>query len=226
MILGPARLSLEHRSILRRHRRLVRKFLRQDLQWGHADLKPLRGSLRLSLRDQQKGRCYFCRQPLHFERRNAYEDIEHYLDKSRPHYRRWAFSPVNLTIACRACNFVKSTRDLGDANVASSLHLTAAAGTFRWLHPYFDDFHANIEIGRGWVYSVKADAPKPVESGRLISELKLDEIQELLRRKQQLEDRKVRFIRFAQKCIRTNRKPLAIKILDMIADADQDAWAD
>lgn len=224
MTLGPTRLSLEHRSILRRHRRLIRKFLRQELEWGHADLKSLKGNLRLSLRSQQKGRCYFCRQPVHLERRNAYEDIEHYLDKSRLNYRRWAFSPVNLTISCRACNFVKSTRDLGDDNVANSSHLTPAAGTFRWLHPYFDDFHANIEIGRGWVYSVKADAPKPAESQRLISELKLDELEELLRRKQQFSDRKVRFLRFAAKCVRSNRRALAAKIIDLVAAAEEDAW--
>ncbi|MEP4035876.1 tyrosine-type recombinase/integrase [Pseudophaeobacter sp.] len=53
------------------------------------------------------GRCYYCRRKILSERRNVYEDIEHYLDKSKEYYRKWCFSPVNLLISCPCMQFRK-----------------------------------------------------------------------------------------------------------------------
>ncbi|MGO8047036.1 hypothetical protein ACC713_29495 [Rhizobium johnstonii] len=145
--------------------------------------------LRKSLRAQQVGRCYFCRQLVDQERRNACEDIEHYLDKSKPAYRKWAFSPVNLTMACHPCNMQKGNRDLGDAAIRASQSLRTGSGSFKWLHPYFDDFHLNIEIHPGWVYAVKPNAPKAAEATAMIVDLELDQIKRIQRTHQNLCER-------------------------------------
>ncbi|MBP2443773.1 HNH endonuclease [Rhizobium leguminosarum] len=226
MELGPNRLQPLHRPILRRDRRVVRQFFSQGLDWSDSKFRATKQILRSSLRRQQAGRCVFCRQSIRQERRNAYEDIEHFLDKSKPAYRRWTFSPVNLAIACRACNFVKSTKDLGDANVKKARGLTSASGSFEWLHPYFDDFHRNIDIGPGWVYAVKLRAPKQAQASQMIMDLQLHSVAEMMKRKYSASARKEKLLRFALKCMKAGRSALAEYILEALADAEANAWAE
>lgn len=216
-MLGPDRMMPVHRRLLKAttYKTARLKFLTGTIDWSDRSLTKLRTTLRSILRNQQDGRCFYCRQSILLERRNVYEDIEHYLDKSKGHYRRWAFSPVNLVLACRACNFVKGARDLGDAAVAGSISLTATAGSFRWVHPYFDNYHSNIKIENGWVYSVQPQAPKPDQALRLIEDLELDKI-ERIHRARYLRDRYVRRTNaVAARCIDQGNLVRARRVLEI-----------
>ncbi len=175
-MLGPS--SLDPRTLRKlikqkRYRHFVNKCNRGKMNWKDEEFDDLKLQIRLFLRTQQKKRCIYCRRIIPVERRNAYEDIEHFLDKSKPHYRKWSFSCVNLSLSCRACNFEKSTKDMGDATIRASVRHTSTAGEYLWLHPYFDDYHANIEIRKGWIYSIKKDAPQQVRARNLITGCKL-----------------------------------------------------
>lgn len=75
---------------------------------------------------------------------------------------------------------------------ASSLQATS--GSFRWIHPYFDDYHANIEIHPGWVYGVRAGGNKPIQARNLIRDLELDRIHTIVQRRQRLVDLMARAI--------------------------------
>ncbi|MEW5620690.1 hypothetical protein ABGT18_05075 [Pseudomonas putida] len=205
MTFGPGKLRPNHRQIIKRHLTEVRKFIDGDIEWSSKNFAPLKNSLRISLRKQQQGRCVYCRRKISIERRNTAEDIEHYLDKSKAQYRKWAFSPVNLAIACHPCNMQKSTKDMGDAEVALALSLTASSGDFRWIHPYFDDYFENIEIVESWIYVVKANAPQAERAKNMIKDCKLDQIQTIESGKKTVLDRIAKVQQLALKCFDNNR---------------------
>jgi hypothetical protein len=154
MNLGPSLLNLMHRRVMKgkKNKVLIQKYLSGKIDWDHKDLKEIKDRIRVVLRHEQNNRCIYCRRLIKVDRRNVSEDIEHYLDKSKPYYKKWAFTAVNLTLSCRPCNFVKSTKDLGYLALRNDVNIKNGIGRFRWLHPYFDDYHANIEIRKGWVY--------------------------------------------------------------------------
>lgn len=204
MNFGPGKLYPSHRYIIKRHSTEITKFIDGQLEWKSKDFAALKQSLRISLRKQQQGRCVYCRRKISIERRNSAEDIEHYLDKSKKKYRKWAFSPVNLAIACHPCNMQKSTKDMGDATIALAPGLTACAGEFRWIHPYFDDYFENIEIIESWIYIIKANAPKADRAKNMIIDCKLDQIQTIEAGKNFVLDRIDKAQRLALKCFESN----------------------
>ena len=204
MNFGPGKLYPNHRYIIKRHTTEITKYIEGHLEWKSKDFAPLKHSLRISLRKQQHGRCVYCRRKISIERKNTAEDIEHYLDKSKEKYRKWAFSPVNLAIACHPCNMQKSTKDMGDATIALALGLTANAGEFRWIHPYFDDYFENIEIIESWIYIIKANAPKGDRAKNMIIDCKLDQIQTIEAGKKFVLDRIDKAQRLALKCFDSN----------------------
>ena len=226
MTLGPGKLSPLHRYIFRRksYRVLRKKYYRGKLQWSDKALSPLKGELRLCLREQQNQRCYFCRRIILLERKNAYESIEHYLDKSKEIYKKWAFSPVNLTLSCHACNFQKSTRDLGDNGIRASIALRPGIGTFKWLHPYFDDYHASIEIKDGWVYSAIIGSPRQAQAQATISDCRLDKIETIEAHRFALSRYKLRILRLANKAIASGKIPRAQTLLSHLEKVEADSW--
>lgn len=173
----PDPLPRNHAKIIRYkiYEHLIKKYLDKEIEWSDKALKPLRDKIRHSIRDSQKQTCYYCRRPISIERRNIGEAIEHFLDKSKPYYRKWAFHPLNLVIACQPCNMEKSTKELGDKNMQNAKHLLPSAGDFRWPHPYFDSYDSNIEIAPGPIYSAILGAPKQ-QAYNMINELKLDSL--------------------------------------------------
>lgn len=174
----PDPLPMEHAKILRykSHKVRIAAFLADSMEWKDKSLQPLREAIRYSLRANQAQSCYYCRRLITIERRNMGEAIEHFLDKSKAHYRRWAFHPLNLVIACQPCNFVKSTKDLGDANVQAATYLQPNIGQFKWPHPYFDSYSENIKISRGPVYSPIPKAPRHAQASAMIEDLKLNSL--------------------------------------------------
>lgn len=204
MTLGPGKLAPTHKFIIRRYKPEIKRFNSGELNWQSRELSPLKKTIRMLLRKQQMGRCIYCRRKILIERRNATEDIEHFLDKSRDYYRRWAFSPVNLAIACHPCNLQKSIRNMGDARVISAQWLTSSSGQFTWLHPYFDDYHENIEIRPGWIYLIKNGAPRSAQARKMIKDCMLDSIQNIEGGRTIFLARLTRLQKLAFSCIRSN----------------------
>lgn len=217
MTLGPGILDKNIiRTILRRKifKLPIAKFHAEKLEWSHKDLAAVRSAVRLALREQQDKRCIYCRRRLKIERRNAYEDIEHFLDKSKPKYRKWAFCCVNLTLACHACNIQKSTKNLGAALISplGSVQYACGPNLYSWLHPYFDDYHANIEIGAGWTYKIKAGAPSPLKAKQLIKDLLLDDIKKIEADAEALKAELARLNILAMECV-TRKKMKSAQIV-------------
>ncbi len=177
----PDVLPREHARILRykTSKKLIAKYVGGAIEWDDKGLKIIRDAIRFALRDGQKQRCYYCRRMIPVQRRNVGEAIEHFLDKSKPHYRRWGLNPLNLVIACQPCNIVKSTKDLGDAAVRSAQFLSPGSGNFSWPHPYFDRYGENIRLAPGPVYSAIIGAPRFDEAVTMIGDLKLSSIPNL-----------------------------------------------
>lgn len=223
MSFGPGKLYPNHRHIIKRHSTGITKYIEGQIEWNNTQLAPLKHSLRILLRTQQQGRCVYCRRKISIERRNTAEDIEHYLDKSKEKYRKWAFSPVNLAIACHPCNMQKSTKDMGDETISLALGLTAGAGEFRWIHPYFDDYFENIEIIESWIYIIKANAPKANRAKNMIIDCKLDQIQTIEAGKKIVLDRIGKAQLLALKCFESNRSR-SKKLLEYAQILTKEGW--
>lgn len=174
----PDPLPRQHAKALRykTSKRAIARYLNGDIEWDHKELKSTRDRIRKDLRDSQKQCCYYCRRLIRLERRNVGEAIEHFLDKSKPPYRKWGFHPLNLVLSCQPCNIVKSTKDLGDQAVKSAKFISANSGNYLWPHPYFDSYNENIVIAPGPVYSALIGAPRFNQACKMIDDLKLAEI--------------------------------------------------
>lgn len=218
MTLGPGTLKQGPiRSILKVHKFQgpLQRFVRGEIEWSHKDLASLKALVRVELRKQQEGRCIYCRRPLKVERRNAHEDLEHFLDKSREEYRKWAFCCVNLSLACHPCNMEKGIRDLGKGLVppAGTLYYECGPGRYDWIHPFFDDFHKHIEVGKGWTYKVTGTAPFATLAQKLIDDLKLIQVQQIEARAEEFKEEIRRLTALAMECIRRGRPKHASIVL-------------
>jgi uncharacterized protein (TIGR02646 family) len=210
-MLGPDLLnSSQNQCIINNpeHSSALEKFSRGEIDWAHADLKSLKKQLRDSLREQQQHRCIFCRRLLICERRNAYEDIEHFLDKSKPKYKKWAFSCFNLALACHACNLEKSTRDMWVKGTPIPDDYDTSTGAYKWPHPCFDSYHSNITINKGWTYAVPHDAPQKQQAIKMIEECKLDQIETIEKNNQFIKDRIYRLTRLSIQAFKLKKHSL------------------
>ncbi|EJL6615596.1 hypothetical protein NMS75_003531 [Vibrio cholerae] len=203
MNLGPNTVSLAHRMILNRkgNKKIIKEYFNGKIDWSDKKFFLMKRQIRIMLRHSQDNRCIYCRRKIKNERRNSTEHIEHYLDKSKSYYKRWAFSALNLTLSCHACNIVKGTKDLGDITLRTSNNIKDGIGRFKWLHPYFDNYHDNINIDEGWVYSVKHNAPNRVAAINMISECGLDKIENIELISENIKKRHMRITLLIQKAI-------------------------
>jgi hypothetical protein len=186
----------------------------------------MKDQIRVILRKDQDTRCIYCRRVIKAERRNVTEDIEHFLDKSKVYYKKWAFSSLNLTLSCRPCNFVKSTKDLGDIPLRTALNIKTGIGRFKWLHPYFDDYHTNIEIRKGWLYSVKNGAPNASASKRMIADCELDKVQNVESISEQIKLRQSRITDLILKAIIKKQAIRAQKLTEWLKIEQDRQWFD
>lgn len=161
-------------------------FISGVIEWKHKNLSDVKMAIRSSLRSQQARRCVYCRRIILQERKNTTEDIEHFLDKSKKAYRKWAFNSRNLTISCHPCNMQKTTKDMGDAAIAAMKNYPQNTSNFTWLHPYYDNFHDNIDVIPGWEYIIKPKAPQHDRAQRLIAQCKLVEVKNIEKYKQDI----------------------------------------
>lgn len=229
MMPGPSHLPVDcniNRVLLRRkeYRSLLKEFFDGKIKWDHSSLSILKKKLRLNLRVQQDGRCIYCRRLILIERRNVYEDIEHFLDKSKSYYRRWAFTYLNLSLACHACNIQKSNRDLGNQDHRNSVRYLSGVGIYSWLHPYFDDYHANLKVGKGWTYTLRLGAPAAVQANSMINECKLDEVQTIEAYSDAIKKRILRLTVLTFKANQRKRYALANRLIEESIRYQEEQW--
>jgi len=168
--------KLPARSVVNRKsaKKAIKKFYDGKIDWSSKELADTKLKVRRILRKEQDEVCPYCRRIIVMERRNVYEDIEHFLDKSKDHYRKYAFSVVNLVLSCHACNFEKSTKDVGSQALIDGGDLRPEHRIFRWPHPHFNDLSACIRKRPGQVYEPIRGSGLEAESKAMISDLKLD----------------------------------------------------
>lgn len=228
MNLGPTKLNLAHRKILNRreNKKLIKEYFNDNLVWSDKSLGLMKMQIRVLLRHGQDNRCIYCRRKIKNERRNSTEHIEHYLDKSKSYYKRWAFSALNLTLSCNSCNIVKGTKDLGDVALRTSRHIQDGIGRFKWLHPYFDNYHDNINIDEGWVYSIKHSAPNPAAAYNMISECGLDKIEHIELIAENIKRRHMRITILIQKALANQNYSRACKLTNWLKLEQELNWFD
>lgn len=187
--LGPSRIcNFRIAKFLKKktHRTCINKFITaSNAKWTDDYLSEIKRLIRLELRQQQDGRCMYCRRIMKVERRNTTEDIEHYLDKSKAQFRKWAFSSFNLSLACHSCNMEKSNRSMLQNGYPLTCYPKDPCA-FVWLHPVLDDYHANIKILEGWIYEVRSvpNTPDHQRALALIQDCKLDQVSTIEERAQ------------------------------------------
>jgi 5-methylcytosine-specific restriction endonuclease McrA len=228
VILGPGKLEKEKiRAIIKRpeYKSILKRYARRKIAWGDKPLAEVKSKIRLKLRELQDGRCVFCRRRIKIERRNAYEDIEHYLDKSKSAYYKWSFSCINLSLACHACNLDKSTKNLGRLLTPpiGVVSYGRGPGMYVWLHPFFDDYHEHIEIGRGWTYKVKATAPFPDKAQQLINDLHLKDIEKIEDPSERVKLSIIRLSRLSMKCMKKGNYRRAETLLEKSIEIQEES---
>ncbi|MFT9383084.1 MAG: hypothetical protein ABF553_00590 [Acetobacter orientalis] len=156
---------------------LIQQYMSGTIEWKDPLLKPLKDLIRSLQRHEQKEICPYCQRIIIPERRNVTEHIEHFLDKSRDGYKKFAFTASNLVLACQACNIEKGTKNLLPSGRAIPTYLRASETPFLWPHPYFDDILTCVKKDHGPVYSAVVGSPRQAEAQNMIIDLKLNDIQ-------------------------------------------------
>jgi len=166
------------RAVVRRKvfQKPIADYLAGTIKWSDPSLKPVKDLIRKVLKAEQDEICPYCQRLIVPERRNVSEHIEHYLDKSRACYRKFAFTATNLVLSCQGCNVEKGTRDLVVKGKTRPVHFSQAAAPFRWPHPYFDSMSDCVLKRNGPVYSVITGSGREAEAQQMIVDLKLDTI--------------------------------------------------
>ncbi len=215
-----ARLNPVARVVLNRRasKKLIQAYISGEIDWNHTSLKEMKYKIRILLRKEQAETCPYCQRTILIERRNAAEDIEHFLDKSRAHYRKYAFVSTNILLSCHPCNLEKGTKDLGSPAIRSSNYLPTSAYGFDWPHPYYDDMKACIEKLPGPVYRPVPGSTREVQAGKMIADLKLDTIQSIESRHQMLTRKLAKIPRVIQYSISSNyrnREGLVKRLMEL-----------
>lgn len=128
--------------------KLIRKRLRDPdfshLNWQDEDLQPLRCALRDHYRQEQKGLCAYCHEPISLTSpQNAH--VEHIAPKAK--YVQFIFEPKNLCVICADCSAIKRSQDVLASpdpfrrQVKRYPHRSTA---FHIVHPHFDRWDDHI----------------------------------------------------------------------------------
>lgn len=131
-----------------------------------------KSNLKDQFRHLQSGRCCYCRRLLGDIRDTQ---LEHFIEKSV--LKQFTFEICNLALSCSTCNGMKNVlyQKLSgylsrQASVASGMRtkilkcpalsavfmpsapLISNPAAYRWIHPHFDNYSANVKIRKGWIY--------------------------------------------------------------------------
>lgn len=211
------------RAVLNRKcfRRPIADYISGKIEWNDASLKNVKSLVRAILRVEQGETCPYCQRLIIPERRNVTEHIEHFLDKSKAKYRKFAFSTTNLVLSCQGCNIEKGTRDLMEPGIAAPAFLTAAVAPFRWPHPYYDDITACIQKDPGPVYSIVPGSGREAQAIQMIMDLKLSEIQNVESRHGKLCERQIRLMSILGRLARKNDQASRTRMAPLIIELEK-----
>ncbi|WP_395304216.1 hypothetical protein [Enterobacter sp. ECC-019] len=214
-ILKPvARAALKRKE----YKDVISEYLSGEIEWSNKSLKPVKDSIRALLRVEQDDICPYCQRIIIPERRNVNEHIEHFLDKSKAKYKKFAFTASNLILACQGCNVEKGTRDLIGNGVPTPTYLSRIGTSFLWPHPYFDDMTACIQKARGPVYSPIPGSGRETQATKLITDLKLNDIQSIETRHGRLTERKNKLLKILMKLARINDERSRARMAPLIIE--------
>lgn len=128
-------------------------------------------SVKKLLREAQLGRCCYCRRLMSDD---IATHIEHFIEKAQ--YPQFAFEIRNLALSCGTCNTQKNgtnraltallkrradregkvpperSATLG-IPLGQGVAFPGDAQSYRWVHPHLDNYSANIELRKGWIFA-------------------------------------------------------------------------
>lgn len=111
------------------------------------DLSELRSFIRKHYRDEQAGKCAYCRKDVSLvSALNCH--VEHIVPKSL--HDKYMFLPKNLCVVCADCNQIKKDKEtltLNQKGQTRSRYPAVSSG-FHIVHPHFDNYEEHIDINR------------------------------------------------------------------------------
>ncbi|MBZ7507809.1 HNH endonuclease [Klebsiella michiganensis] len=119
----------------------------------------IRKQIRRHYLNEQGKHCAYCRMYNHSSHGLSW-DIDHILPKDK--FPQFLFQPLNLILACRACNIAKKDDVyLVDKSNVSKYKYPHNSDDYEIIHPHFDSYEDNISIERvGKYYSYSPKTPK------------------------------------------------------------------
>lgn len=193
---SPARILCESLSIINLCPSLLSRVRAHGVLSWSAEYDGIH-DLRSRLLTLQNFRCAYCQTPI-FADQNGLRELDHILPKdASPHvkaltgyssafkhryhtygYEKFRFEPLNIVIACKQCNSIKTTFDPLFIRSFALTEYPKVETDFLWVHPYFHKYSAHVEISKNWTYRGKS-----YEGMTLIRICKLDKSEVLARRK-------------------------------------------
>lgn len=117
--------------------------------WSDKDLETIRSSIRSFYRNEQKGNCVYCRNPVSLQSASNCQ-VEHIAPKSL--YPCFMFEPKNLCVICADCNEIKREQEtIGEVedpiiNGTKRRRYPCSSKAFKIVHPHFDNYDDHIVI--------------------------------------------------------------------------------
>ncbi len=117
--------------------------------WSDDELLGLRSSVRKFYRNEQKGKCAYCKNPVSLQSASNCH-VEHIVPKSL--YLYFIFEPKNLCVVCADCNEIKREQEtrgeIPDTlkNCAKRVLYPRSSSAFKIVHPHFDNYTEHIQI--------------------------------------------------------------------------------
>ncbi len=120
--------------------------------WGDKEFLPIRSEARKHYRQEQNGKCAFCKEPVSIRSASNCQ-VEHIVPKSL--HEDYIFTPKNLCVICADCNEIKREQetlgiipDTFSSNKKKKLY-PRASSAFKIVHPHIDDYDEHILIVNG-----------------------------------------------------------------------------
>ncbi|EFM0162906.1 HNH endonuclease [Escherichia coli] len=116
------------------------------LSWSHDDFTIIKSEIRAFYRNQQRGLCAFCKNPLSLQAA-ANCTVEHIIPKSKK--VNYMYTPKNLCVICADCNEIKRAQEVinEEYEVLNNPEIAMyprSSGAFNIVYPHFDNWHEHI----------------------------------------------------------------------------------
>lgn len=126
--------------------------------WTASTNKNLKNNIKNHYSIIQDNKCAYCRLPVRYD--GYGEPIEHIVPKSIK--IKWMFHPLNLCLACYACNTKKSDKNtliISNNHPDNYLNYPITSTDFNIIHPHFDIHSSHIEV-ENFIFKPKNNSSK------------------------------------------------------------------